>query len=304
MDYFKIQVTEVKSVNKRNTAQLKSFDQFLDDNFLLHKKTIELIRSISDKEKIAALKNTLPACQFCITNGRGVDGILKYSNVMQIDIDAKDNPHISNLKDVIRKVPYIFYAMYSASGKGVFALINITSHNHYKDYFDAFKIFMKAKFGVIIDSAVSSPASLRFWSYDDAPVINEEAAPWNYVSDVTAKKSLPDSFYGRNRDNNPFDDFNKHGNVESLLISHGWTYQPGYSKGTRKRYTRPGKSKGVSADWCTEKRVLYAFSNAPETGLPDGGKGYNPASTFCLLECKGDFKLCYSKLRALRFGKA
>jgi len=104
---------------------------------------------------------------------------------------------------------------------------------------------------------------------------------------------------GDNAGLNPFDAFNKYGDIESLLIAHGWTYQPEHDKGTRKRYTRPGKTKGVSADYCTERRILYVFTNASNF---EAAKGINPVNVFCELECNNDWRLCAKKLRDLGFG--
>jgi hypothetical protein len=295
-------ITQLESVDKRNTALVKSFDSFLTDNLQKHLPTIKKIRLSQDKTITDALKKTLPVCQFCITNGRGVNGIIEHSDIMQIDIDAKDNPHIYDLKETIKDIPFIFFAMHSVSGKGLMALIKIQNPNQYKAHFEAFKTFIKANGQIVVDSAVSNPTSLRFWSYDDNPIVNNNAKVWSYIPkiDTIIKPSKPYINFGT--EINPFDNYNKHGDIENLLIKYGWKYQPNCDKGTRRRYTRPGKTNGISADWCIERRILYVFSNSSETLLGDAGKGYNPIQIFLQLECTNNKKLCAEKLKALGFG--
>lgn len=302
MNYLDFKVTQVESIEKRNTAIVKTFDRFLTDNIDKHKTTIEKIWQTTDKMVIDSLKKTLPACQFCVSNGRGVNGIIKHSDIIQIDIDAKDNPTIKDLKAVVMQIPYVFFSMHSASGRGIFALIKILNISEYKSHFEAFKIFVKAKHQITIDNAVSSPASLRYWSYDENPKFNANAEIWRFIPKPISQKKTINIVKKFGTEASPFDIYNKYADVESLLASHGWTYQPSYNRGTRKRYSRPGKSKGVSADWCTERRILYVFSNAIETKISNASKGYNPVQVFCQLECDNDIKICASKLRALGYG--
>lgn len=293
-----IQVTQVESIVKRHTAIVKPFHKFLSDNILSHKATIDLIRANNEKEVIDRLKATLPACQFSESNGRGVEGIEKVSDIMQIDIDGKDNPGIKDLKGAISEIPYILFAMHSASGKGVFALIRIADPIRFKEHFAAFKSYIERTYQIAIDKAVSSPASLRYWSYDPEPVINPTAEVWSYVPKPVVRKEYKP--HVSSDQGNVFDDFNVNGEIESLLISHGWTYQ--HSKGSRKRYSRPGKTNGISADYCTERKLLYVFSGDAATGMNDANKAFNHISVFCQLECANDWKACANKLKMLGYG--
>ncbi len=294
-----IPVTVIESVLKRNTAQVKTLGQFLFDGIAKHKTTIDLIRACTEKNAIDQLKALLPACQFSITNGHGADGIKSVSNLMQVDIDAKDNTHILDLKSAVSEIPFIHFAMYSASGKGVFALIKILDGKQFKAHFEAFRTYIEQTYQIFIDKAVSNPASLRFWSYDDKPIFNPTAEVWKYLPKPTEIKPY------RHRVNttgslDPFEDFNERGDIESLLAAHGWKYQ--HTKGTRKRYSRPGKNSGVSADYCHERKILYVFSSDSSTGVHSANKGYNHVSVFCQLECGNDIKICVRKLKEMGYG--
>lgn len=294
-----IPVTAIESVSKRNTAKIKTLASFLSDGINRYKPVIDLIRTCTDKTTIDQLKATLPACQFCITDGRGSEGIQQASNLMQIDIDAKDNTQIKDLKGAISEIPFIHFAMYSASGKGVFALVKIIDSKQFKAHFEAFRTYIENTYQIFIDKAVSNPASLRFWSYDPAPIINPTSEVWRYVPKPREIKPFNLSVSERGV-NDPFSDFNIRGEIESLLQAHGWKYQ--HTKGTRKRYSRPGKTSGVSADYCTERKILYVFSSDSSTQIHTANKGYNHVSVFCQLECANDIKLCAKKLKELGYG--
>ncbi len=294
-----ITVTAIESVSKRNTAKIKSLASFLNDGIERYKPVIDLIRACSDKNTIDHLKATLPACQFCITDGRGSEGIQEASNLMQIDIDAKDNTHIKDLKGAISEIPFIHFAMYSASGKGVFALVKILEVKQFKAHFEAFRTYIENTYQIFIDKAVSNPASLRFWSYDTTPIINPTSEVWKYVPKPSEIKPYK-PFVSGSVTSDPFSDFNNRGEIETLLQSHGWRYQ--HTKGTRKRYSRPGKTSGVSADYCTERKILYVFSSDSSTGIHSANRGYNHVSVFCQLECANDIKVCGQKLKRLGYG--
>jgi hypothetical protein len=150
---------------------------------------------------------------------------------------------------------------------------------------------------------VKDIARFRYYSTDRNAYYNHHAQVFNYTYQEPVKRNTP--FKPMPVDSiglNPFDTFNRIGDIESLLISHGWTYQPNYDKGTRRRYTRPGKENGISADYCTERKLLYVFSSDSATGMESASRAYNHVKIFCQLECGNDIKLTGRKLRALGYG--
>lgn len=161
------------------------------------------------------------------------------------------------------------------------------------------KVF--SSLGITIDPAPSVIDSLRYQSFDETAYFNHEADTFNYIYREPVK---PKQAYELNCNSiagtNPFDDFNQFGNIESLLLAHGWTYQ--HTRGSRKRFSRPGKSTGISADYCSERKIFYLFSNDPATGLVSPQRGYNNVQVFCQLECGNDWKLYAQKLKKLGYG--
>ncbi|NLZ95414.1 MAG: VirE protein, partial [Bacteroidales bacterium] len=87
------------------------------------------VRTEKDKAKRDKLKLQLPAFTPSGTfKTRNKKGLIKHSGYMCIDIDADDNPGISDWQAVVfelGKLPQVAFAGLSVSGNGVFALIPI-----------------------------------------------------------------------------------------------------------------------------------------------------------------------------------
>ena len=97
----------------------------------------------------------------------------------------------------------------------------------------------------------------------------------------------------------PFDDYNKRGDIVSLLQSNGWRVVN--QRGERINLLRPGQTDSkTSGNFHTGLRVLRVFSTSTEFN-PD--KGYSPGQVFSLLECVGDYKLAYRRLLELGYGE-
>jgi hypothetical protein len=97
----------------------------------------------------------------------------------------------------------------------------------------------------------------------------------------------------------PGDDFNAHGNWETILK--GW--KKGKNVGGRQHWARPGKDKGTSAT--TTENVLCCFSTS--AGLPvfdpeTGENGLCKFSVYAALHHNGDFSAAASALRHQGFG--
>ena len=231
-------------------------------------------------------------------------GLIAHSGLIAVDIDLKDNQQVILDPDFIRKVcvfPWIAYFGKSISGNGYWGIVPILNPNKHKEHFAAIQSVFKS-IGITIDPAPSNVASLRYQSYDESAYYNHNAKRFTYLKATREPKKEYQGTAKISSDTNPFNDYNLHGDIESLLISHGWKYS-NCTKSDRKRFTRPGKQSGVSADFHTTKRTLYLFSSDPETGLETANKGYSPVSVFAQLECNNNWSLCATKLKALGFGK-
>lgn len=146
----------------------------------LYRSTVESIRE--QQGDIAALKRGLP----CITPSALVDThrltscAVAHSGFVSFDIDAKENPLTLDMPRVLRSrvsimSPYIAYTSLSASGRSVWGLVKTEeSIEGHKTLFLAIKMMFHEQ-GIYLDSAPSNIVSLRFYSYDDRALINEDA---------------------------------------------------------------------------------------------------------------------------------
>jgi hypothetical protein len=95
----------------------------------------------------------------------------------------------------------------------------------------------------------------------------------------------------------PGEDFNRRGEVLSLLLKHGWKLAGGNAE--RQQLTRPGKERGISAT-LYEGRTLHVFSSNAAPFEMD--KSYSPFAVFALLEHGGDFTAAARELGRQGYG--
>ena len=232
--------------------------------------------------------------------------LIKHSGLLSLDFDLKDNPQIKTDPYFFSKVsdfPWIAYLGKSVSGEGgLFGVVPIANMTKHKEHFAALVAVFNS-IGCKLDPAPKNVASFRYQSYDENAYFNHSAERFTFIKESVIE---PKKSYQIKADNstdvNPFDDFNQNGDVEGLLLSAGWTYSNN-SKADRKRFTRPGKSSGVSADWHTVKRLLYLFSSDAATGLETPMRGYNPVLIFYQLTACKSWAECAKNLKILGYGQ-
>lgn len=104
-----------------------------------------------------------------------------------------------------------------------------------------------------------------------------------------------------NPEDSPLEAYNKEGAsvVIPLLVSHDWKEVE--RNGERVKLKRPGETTAHSSgDFHIGKNLFKVFSTST---VFESGKGYSPASVFCILECGGDWKLTYQRLLERGYGK-
>lgn len=94
----------------------------------------------------------------------------------------------------------------------------------------------------------------------------------------------------------PGDDFNRRGEVASMLRHHGWTLA---QDGANQLWTRPGKTSGTSGT--LKDGVFYVFSSNAAPFVPN--RAYSPFAAFALLEHHGDHGAAAAALRQLGYGE-
>lgn len=100
----------------------------------------------------------------------------------------------------------------------------------------------------------------------------------------------------------PGDDFDQRGNVESLLLKHGWSNtgrQATIKSDIGEHWIRPGKKRGISATLIDGKR-LYVFST---NAAPfEAGQIYLPFAIYATFEYGGDFCAAAKELACQGYG--
>ena len=138
------------------------------------------LRALTDKAEMQKYKrNNFPAFAPSVVfnqDGTTKDNVKQINPIVCIDVDGQDNNYMSTdrMKDIVSKINSVFYAQESASGKGIFCLIQIENTNQFKGHFNALQEAFKAN-GLIIDEQCSDINRKRFVAYDPMPYINRSA---------------------------------------------------------------------------------------------------------------------------------
>ncbi|WP_300730441.1 BT4734/BF3469 family protein [uncultured Rikenella sp.] len=162
-----------------------------------YNREIDRLRQETNPDLRAHIKSNLP----CITpsgtfSARRNNGLKKHSRLICIDIDAKDNPQITDwerFKVRLSKLPWVAFAALSVSGQGVFLLVPIRYPKRHQEHFEAILRFFAGK-GFRIDSSCRNMSRLRGCTYDPEPYVNLEAEPfaqWCKLPTVEQRKSDP-----------------------------------------------------------------------------------------------------------------
>jgi len=138
------------------------------------KELIEQIRSEPNEQVQKDLKKELPAlipgCRIKEGSPRTHQYIENRSGWMQIDIDPKDNPDISDwgyIRDQLFNLPYFAYAGLSSRGNGMWGLVKVTDPERMHDHHECFVHRLYQAFGINTDTTKGrNPTDARFYSFD------------------------------------------------------------------------------------------------------------------------------------------
>ena len=180
---------------RRNLYELLRSGQF--------KGTIAALRNENEQEQRKRIKNTLPAfTPSGIFSGANADSLVSHTGLICIDIDHKDNTHLTDfdqLKEHIHLVPYVLYCGLSASGRGYFCIVAIQYPHLHKQHFQSLNEDFK-RCGITIDQSCSDIARKRFVSLDEAPYINLEAQVYTRTTQPQPASCKPQQSHGSYND--------------------------------------------------------------------------------------------------------
>ena len=113
--------------------------------------------------------------------------LLTHSGLICIDFDAVEN--VGQLKADLKKDPYTFAALLSASGNGLAAIVKIEPDKHL-EAFTGLKAYYFKNYGQLIDESCKNVSRLRFLSYDPTPIINPESKLFKEYQKAPAKQKV------------------------------------------------------------------------------------------------------------------
>ena len=150
-----------------------------------YKGEIMKLREIANKDERNVIKRTLPQATISgvFSPTRAKNNLSQHSGLICVDIDAKDNPEIKDwerLKQDLSVLPQIAYCALSVSGKGLFVIIPLRYPQKHLLQFRQLQMDF-SKMGIVIDQACSDITRLRCLSYDEHPIISEDATLYKGV---------------------------------------------------------------------------------------------------------------------------
>lgn len=179
MNFHDIEITVYKGV--RDTIGHRStLFKFLEN---VEYDAIQELRSTTDANLKKQTKLSLPQATISgvFAPTRSAENLVKHSGLICVDIDRKDNLHITNfdtlITDVLSHIEEVAYAAHSVSGNGYFVIIPLKYPEEHKAQFEKL-IRVFDDMGIVIDRACGDVCRLRCQSYDIHQYVNLNAKPF------------------------------------------------------------------------------------------------------------------------------
>ena len=161
-----------------------------------YREQLERLRSCRNDDERKYLKIQLPQATISgVFQGmRKADNLVAHSGLICVDIDAKDNPDVSDFEhlkeNVLSRIEEVAYAAHSVGGKGYFVILKLAYPGRHAAQFRELKKDF-AKYGITIDGACSDVSRLRCLSYDEAAFVNDDASLYKGVEEASKRIAQP-----------------------------------------------------------------------------------------------------------------
>lgn len=283
------------SVTDTIPANVNLLQWLTDDKYLPMQNKL---RELTDEVERGVAKLNMP----CITPSgiflkRGKDHLLKHTRLIAIDIDKKDNLHLSNfsnLKAELSKIKNIAYCGLSVSGSGYWVIVPILMPEKHEGHFKQIEQWFASK-GIVIDAACKDVSRLRIYSYDSKAYFNHAAKPLQAIYSpppAIRKEYKQKQFNGQ--DKPVWELYNESDDFINVLLCNGWNID--CRKGQKIYFTRPSKKSGISAEFDRTKNVFYVFSS--NANPFEAGRGYGPFQVYSILQHDGNGSKAAKALKA------
>jgi len=150
------------------------------------KDQIQAIRAIKDKKARDNAKKNIPSVTIAgVFKERKAELLIEHSGFIAVDIDN------FNDKAALLADPYTYALFYSASGNGIVVVSKVNPEKH-KESYRWLSNYYFTTYGIAVDEAPKSVASLRFVSFDPDLFINERSKKSGTKAEPRARvQSLP-----------------------------------------------------------------------------------------------------------------
>ncbi len=191
MNIFSRQISVYDGVTD-NVGRIMQLSDFLFPSEYIN--VIRMMRCITDKEERDKWKRQLPQATISgvFAPTRSIKNLKQHSGLICVDVDAKENQAITDWEDLKKQLailPQIAYCSLSVSGNGVFAIIPLRYPQNHLQQFRQLQIDFD-RMGITIDKACSDITRMRCMSYDEHPLINMDAIPYEGIYIEPPKKRL------------------------------------------------------------------------------------------------------------------
>lgn len=194
-----------------------------------HKAEIQKLRQIdrnTNEKEYKRLKLQLPMFTVSCLCGNSAKNIDKYTNILCIDIDEKDNKqtNIEEIRQKVNNLPFTLYSSKSVGGKGLYCLIFVDGGE--KDFIPHFKALQNefSQMGIVIDKSCKNLNRLRVISTDTESYFNEKAEVYTKKKidypKVTYKETKPTYKTNHTKDKATFEMALKDIEERGLIITH------------------------------------------------------------------------------------
>lgn len=223
----KVSVFQLTPQGQTKVADVPLYDAIQIGNE--HKDEIQQIRNINretNEKEYKRLKLQMPMFTVSCLCGNSAKNIDKYTNILCIDIDEKDNKQ-TNIEEIRKKVnnlPYTLFSSISVGGGGLYCLVAVDGEekdfiNHFKALEDDFQ-----RMNIIIDKSCKNLNRLRVISTDTESYYNEKAEVYTKVKleypKVTYKETKPTYKANHTKDKATFEMALKDIEERGLIITH------------------------------------------------------------------------------------
>lgn len=214
------------------------------------------LRKLTDKTEMQKYKrNNFPAFAPSVvfnSDGTSKENVKQINPIICVDIDGQDNGYMSTdrMKHIVSKIDSVFYAQESASGKGIFCLIQVSDTNKFKGHFNALSEEFKVN-GLVVDAQCKDINRKRFVAYDPNPYINKNAVIYKDIKEDIIIQSIQPST-NQNTTTTPFYICHEDGKYK--------THQPSWPSGWS-NYTDEQKAEYI-VNQCLTNNILINKNHA------------------------------------------